>query len=73
MILGAVFGLLLSCALAFVLEYLDLTIRTAEDAERRLGLPVLAVVPVIGSGLTPGRDLLHPIRLEAVPEVISGA
>jgi len=69
MILGGAFGLLVSCALAFVLEYVDLTIRAPEDAERRLGLPVLGVVPMLGSGgLTPSPKLLHAVRLGAVRE-----
>lgn len=45
--LGAIFGLVASVALAFLLEYLDVSIRTPADAERHLGLPVLGVIPVL--------------------------
>jgi len=44
-VVGGVFGLLVGVALAFVFEYLDATVRTVEDVEAKLGLPVLAVVP----------------------------
>lgn len=45
MVAAALFGLLLSTLLAFVLEHLDSTIKTAEDVERHLQLPVLGLVP----------------------------
>jgi capsular polysaccharide biosynthesis protein len=44
--LGALFGFVLAAACAFLLEYLDVTIKSAADAERWLGLPVLGVIPV---------------------------
>ena len=40
-------GLALSILLAFVLEHLDNTIKTTEDVERKLTLPVLGLVPLI--------------------------
>ena len=46
LILGALFGFVLAAAVAFLLEYLDVTIKSAGDAERYLGLPVLGVIPV---------------------------
>jgi capsular polysaccharide biosynthesis protein len=44
--LGALFGFLGAAGLAFLLEYLDVTVKSPSDAERRLELPVLAVVPM---------------------------
>lgn len=44
--LGALFGFLLSAATAFTLEYLDITVKSTTDAENKLGLPVLGVVPL---------------------------
>jgi capsular exopolysaccharide synthesis family protein len=38
-------GLFLGIACIFLLEYLDRSLKTAEEAERVLGLPVLAVIP----------------------------
>jgi capsular polysaccharide biosynthesis protein len=43
--LGALLGLLASAGLAFLLEYLDVTIKGAGDAERQLNLPVLGIIP----------------------------
>jgi uncharacterized protein involved in exopolysaccharide biosynthesis len=43
-------GLALAAAAAFTLEYFDKnTVRTAMDVERRLGLPVIAIVPAFES------------------------
>jgi polysaccharide biosynthesis transport protein len=46
LILATVFGLGLGLTLAFVLDHLDDRIRTPEQAERALEIPVLAVIPV---------------------------
>ena len=43
--LGIVLGIMGGCGLAFFLEYLDQTIRTEEDVQSYLNLPVLSVVP----------------------------
>lgn len=45
MILGGGFALVAAAGIAFLLEYLDVTIKTAADAERKLELPVLGVIP----------------------------
>jgi polysaccharide biosynthesis transport protein len=45
-VLSAVAGL----GLAFFLEYLDNTVKTAEDVTRYTQLPALGVIPTIGSG-----------------------
>jgi capsular exopolysaccharide synthesis family protein len=50
-IVGLLFGLLLSFGLAFLLERLDETIKTPEDIERHLHLPVVGVVPKIPDAL----------------------
>lgn len=44
-ILGFLVGLLLGLGAVFFLEYLDQTIKTANDVERTLGLPVLGLIP----------------------------
>ena len=40
-------GMILGCAGAFFLEYLDKTLKTPEEVESYLGLPVLAIVPAM--------------------------
>ncbi len=49
--LAGIFGLIVAGALIALLEYLDITVRSADDAERLLELPVLAVVPATGHQL----------------------
>ena len=44
-LIGLFLGLLLGVALALVLEFLDDTIRTPEDLEQHLRLPLLGIVP----------------------------
>jgi succinoglycan biosynthesis transport protein ExoP len=44
--IAAVLGLMAFTLLAFVLEYLDNTIKTPEDVSSQLGLPVLGVIPL---------------------------
>ncbi len=43
--IGLLLGLLLGIALALVLEFLDDTLKTPEDVEQKLRLPVLGIVP----------------------------
>jgi succinoglycan biosynthesis transport protein ExoP len=45
MLLGTLAGLVLGIGLAFFLEYLDTSVKTMDDVEKFLELPVLAVVP----------------------------
>ena len=45
LILGAIVGLAFGIGLAFFLEYLDTSVKTLEDVERYLQVPVLAVIP----------------------------
>ena len=45
LIIGAVLGGVLGIIVAFVFDYFDTSIKTLEDAERGLGLPVLGVIP----------------------------
>lgn len=44
--IAAVAGLLLAIGAAFLLEFLDDTIKTSEDVEKHLGLTVLGTIPV---------------------------
>jgi polysaccharide biosynthesis transport protein len=44
-LLGALFGLILGCALAFLWEALDTRIRSEAGIEERLGLPMLSRLP----------------------------
>lgn len=46
MILSIIFGLMTGVGLAFFWEYFDRSLRTEEDVQRYLEIPVLSVVPV---------------------------
>jgi len=43
--LGGVLGLMFGVGLAFFLEYMDTSVKSLDDVEKFLGVPVLAVVP----------------------------
>ncbi len=43
--LGIIFGLMLGVGISFLREYMDRTIRTEDDVQRYLNLPVLSVIP----------------------------
>ncbi len=45
LMLGALVGLVLGLGLAFFIEYLDTSVKTMEDVESLLGVPVLAIIP----------------------------
>ncbi len=51
-IIAFIFGLSASISLAFLLEYLDNTFKTAEDVARELQLNVLGLIPVISDNTT---------------------
>jgi polysaccharide biosynthesis transport protein len=43
--LGALVGLVIGIGLAFFIEYLDTSVKTMDDVESLLGVPVLAIIP----------------------------
>ena len=61
--LAALFGLGLGVVAALVLEALDETIATPDDVEKKLGIPVLGVVPLLDKGQT---------TAEAIADIRSG-
>jgi capsular polysaccharide biosynthesis protein len=46
-VLATFFGLLCGVSLTFLIDYLDVSLRSAADVERRLELPVLGVIPAL--------------------------
>lgn len=49
LILSIIFGLMTGVGLSFFWEYMDRSLRTEEDVQRHLDLPVLSVIPVADS------------------------
>jgi succinoglycan biosynthesis transport protein ExoP len=79
MVIGSAFviSLLLGIAIAFLLEHLDTSVRSAEDAERKLGLPMLAAMPLVEltKGQTAGlyyRDAPKTLFAESVKTIRTG-
>jgi len=66
--LGALVGLVFGVTIAFFLEYLDTSVKSLEDVERYLQVPVLAVVPRdVGilhkqSGMSPDAEAYRILR-----------
>jgi hypothetical protein len=62
-LLGALFGLGLGIGLATLFEYLDRSLRTDVDVHAALGMPVLAMIPVMHDGeLTAAARCAPPVR-----------
>lgn len=55
-VVGLLVGLFLGTVIAFFLEYLDQTIKTASDVERALKIPVLGLIPFDPRGARHARD-----------------
>lgn len=68
LVLGAVVGLVFGLGIAFFLEYIDTSVKSLEDVERYLQVPVLAVIPKdIGilhkqSGMSPDAEAYRILR-----------
>jgi capsular exopolysaccharide synthesis family protein len=68
LVLGAVVGLVFGIGIAFFLEYLDTSVKSLEDIERYLQVPVLAVIPKdVGvlhkqTGLSPDAEAYRILR-----------
>ena len=58
MAIAAVLGLMIGVGLAFLLEYLDTTVKTESDVEELLGLPIIGLVSTIDD-----KDL-EPVTIE---------
>jgi capsular exopolysaccharide synthesis family protein len=55
--LGVILGLLLGVGLAFLLEFNDSTIKSNEDVEKYLGLPILGTIPHIAHNKKEGIEI----------------
>ena len=68
LVLGAIIGLIFGIAIAFFLEYIDTSVKSLEDVERFLQVPVLAVIPKdVGvlhkqSGMSPDAEAYRILR-----------
>jgi capsular exopolysaccharide synthesis family protein len=74
-IIGFALSLTLGVGIAFMLEFFDHSIKTADDLSRRLQLPALAVIPTIGEGATTSLlgKFKHKLKLPAVAALLRTA
>ena len=65
MAIGGVLGLFLGIGTAFLMEFLDNTIKTKEDVEKFLSLPVIGQIPQINNNqrLSPSSRFKQSIRM----------
>ena len=70
LMLGFLFSLIAGIGLAFFIDYMDNTVKTAEDAERRLGIPILGMVPLVKKD---AHTHIETIVLEEPGSIISEA
>ena len=61
-VVGVIFGIIISCLFAFIWEGLDTSIGKIEDVERITGLPVIAHIPLIGQK-GHQKPFFRPLRL----------
>ncbi|MCM3709224.1 YveK family protein [Sporosarcina luteola] len=63
MAIAAVIGLMLGVGIAFLLEYLDTTVKTEQDVEELLGLPILGLVsPITDNEMPDAKEALQRRR-----------
>ena len=71
LLLGLVLGLMAGIGLAFLLDYLDDTVKDADDVKHRLGLPVLGIIPRIptpsGAADDPAAMLIRNLEPKSPP------
>ena len=70
-VMGALMGLILGVAFAFILETFDTSIGTIEDVENVIKLPVLGIVPPIEDELSGSRNIVRRIKDRFVPRIKS--
>lgn len=69
--IGLVVGLMGSVGLAFLLEFLDNTLRTEENIEKSLGLPVLGSITIMDQEVERVDDRMRPSEKEGEKNGIS--
>lgn len=60
---GILLGIFLGVGVAYVLEFADTSLNTVEEVERRLGSPVIGIIPRLGAGGA-GRLVRRPDKFD---------
>lgn len=66
-----VIGLILGVITAFVLDFVDDRFRTEDDVKERLGVPILASIPALGTGNAKESSLLDSLTVESYFELVT--
>ena len=66
-IIGALMGLILGAALAFIIETLDTSINTIEDVESMVKLRVLGLVPPLAKGVKQRKTMMDEMKDKFFP------
>jgi len=69
--LGFVVGLALAVAAVLAADFLDDRFRTEDDIKERLGLPVLATIPLIDSLAAKDSEWVKPLAVEAFYQLVA--
>jgi succinoglycan biosynthesis transport protein ExoP len=62
-IVGVLLGIFLGVGVAYALEFADTSLNTVEEVERRIGQPVIGIIPRIGGGAA-GRLVQKPDKYD---------
>ena len=62
-LVGILLGVFLGVGVAYVLEFADTSLNTVEEVERRLGSPVIGIIPRLGAGGA-GRLIRRPDKFD---------
>jgi capsular exopolysaccharide synthesis family protein len=69
--LGAIVGLIVALAGAVVVDFLDGSVKTEQDVETRLALPVLATLPMLGTAAKPAPQWVQRVMIESVLHLVT--
>ncbi len=69
--LGFVVGLALAITAVFGAEFVDDRFRTEDDVRDRLGLPVLATIPLVNSLDAKGKEWVKPLAVESFFQLVA--
>ncbi len=70
-LLGIVVGLVLAVTAVFLAQFFDDRLRTEEDVRERLGLPVLAQIPMLTDGQADTEEWMRPLSVEAFYQLVA--
>jgi polysaccharide biosynthesis transport protein len=71
LVVGAIVGLAIALAGAVVVDFLDGSVKTEDDVEERLALPVLSTVPLLGSGKKPPAKWIESVMIESILQLVT--